>query len=103
MDLTRAEVENALKKRGYLATEPQALDVICRAAHAWLTLEARVRELEAAGQAFLKRYDELMPYEERVWDRLAAYYGNDVMSMVFAPLYPDASRNILWKLRRKGA
>ena len=62
MDLTRAEVENALKKRGYLATEPQALDVICRAAHAWLTLEARVRELEAAGQAFLKRYDELMPY-----------------------------------------
>ena len=48
-------------------------------------------------------YDELMPYEERVWDRLAAYYGNDVMSMVFAPLYPDASRNILWKLRRKGA
>ena len=46
MDLTRAEVENALKKRGYLATEPQALDVICRAAHAWLTLEARVRELE---------------------------------------------------------
>lgn len=36
-----------------------------------------------------------------VMDELAEYYGNDVMSTIFAPLYPDASRNNIWVLKRR--
>lgn len=36
----------------------------------------------------------------KVWDKLADYYGGDVLSTFLAPLYPDASRNNLWVLRK---
>ncbi len=41
------------------------------------------------------------PDERAVLDRLSAYYRNDVLSCFLAPLYPDASRNNLWVLRKK--
>lgn len=40
------------------------------------------------------------PSERKVLDDLSAYYRNDVLSCILAPLYPDASRNNLWALRR---
>jgi 2-polyprenyl-3-methyl-5-hydroxy-6-metoxy-1,4-benzoquinol methylase len=35
-----------------------------------------------------------------IYKKLADYYGGDVMSTFLAPLYPDASRNNLWILKR---
>lgn len=35
-----------------------------------------------------------------VYDRLAFWFGDDVMSMLLAPLYPDASRNNIWVCRK---
>lgn len=35
-----------------------------------------------------------------VYQTLAAYYGNEVMSLFMAPLYPDASRNNIWEVSR---
>lgn len=34
-------------------------------------------------------------------DRIGGYYGDEVRSTFLAPLYPDASRNNMWVLRRK--
>lgn len=42
------------------------------------------------------RSDEL-----EVMDRIGLYYNPEVQSILLAPLYPDASRNNLWVLRRK--
>jgi len=33
-----------------------------------------------------------------IFKRLGQYYGGEVMSVMFAPLYPEASRNILWEV-----
>ncbi len=40
------------------------------------------------------------PQERAVLDDLSRYYRNDVLSCFLAPLYPDASRNNLWVLRK---
>jgi len=40
------------------------------------------------------------PAHREVLDRLAAYYSNEVLSCFLAPLYPNASRNNLWVVRR---
>jgi DNA (cytosine-5)-methyltransferase 1 len=34
-----------------------------------------------------------------IFDRLKAYYSGEVLACLFAPLYPDASRNNLWVLQ----
>lgn len=41
------------------------------------------------------------PAELDVVARLSAYYSGEVMSCFLAPLYPDASRNNVWVLRRR--
>jgi len=38
--------------------------------------------------------------ELSIFERLSQYYGGEVMSIIFAPLYPEASRNILWEVTR---
>jgi 2-polyprenyl-3-methyl-5-hydroxy-6-metoxy-1,4-benzoquinol methylase len=43
---------------------------------------------------------ELETAIKAVKDRLAKYYDNDAISCIFAPLYPDHSRNNLWVCRR---
>lgn len=35
-----------------------------------------------------------------VWERVREFYGDDVAACFLAPLYPDASRNNAWILRR---
>jgi 2-polyprenyl-3-methyl-5-hydroxy-6-metoxy-1,4-benzoquinol methylase len=37
--------------------------------------------------------------EKETLDRLSVYYGNDVLSCMYAPLYPDAARNNIWVCR----
>lgn len=38
------------------------------------------------------------PDELIIFENLAQYYGGEVMSVMFAPLYPDYSRNNLWEV-----
>lgn len=40
---------------------------------------------------------------QRIWDRLSAYYDSNYLATVFAPLYPERSRNCLWQLSVAGA
>ena len=37
--------------------------------------------------------------DRRRYEQLSKYYDSNVLSTIFAPLYPTASRNILWSLR----
>jgi len=45
-------------------------------------------------------YPVLTESERQIYDRLWDYYDNNVMSNIFAPLYPHQSRNILWILTK---
>ena len=45
-------------------------------------------------------YPHLSDAERAIYDRLWGYYDNNVMSNIFAPLYPHYSRNILWILKK---
>lgn len=36
-----------------------------------------------------------------LWDKLDKYYYHHIMAILFAPLYPEQSRNIFWQLKRK--
>lgn len=40
----------------------------------------------------------LTPEETVIFNKLRAYYDVNVLSNIFAPLYPQGSRNILWEL-----
>ena len=42
----------------------------------------------------------LRPMVAGIADALSAYYDNDALSCIFAPLYPDYARNNLWICRR---
>lgn len=37
----------------------------------------------------------------RVFEELRAYYDSNLLSIIFAPLYPEVSRNCLWRLKKK--
>jgi len=39
--------------------------------------------------------------EKKLWDKLREYYDVNMFSVLFAPIYPLASRNILWVLEKK--
>lgn len=32
-----------------------------------------------------------------IWEQMHAYYDSNVLSVIFAPLYPSLSRNVLWE------
>lgn len=44
-------------------------------------------------------YPLLDEHEQQLYDRLEEYYDANVMSVVFAPLFPEASRNVIWEAR----
>lgn len=50
-------------------------------------------------------YRVLTPEEKVVWDgldqRKGGYWGNIALSLIFAPLHPEISRNCMWNLRSK--
>jgi len=49
-----------------------------------------------------KDYKKHMSTEEDfVWNQLNKYYDSNLMSVIFAPLYPEYSRNVIWKLKLK--
>jgi 2-polyprenyl-3-methyl-5-hydroxy-6-metoxy-1,4-benzoquinol methylase len=43
-------------------------------------------------------YGKLTPEHKEVFDKLSAYYCGHVMATIFAPLYPQHSRNNIWVL-----
>lgn len=45
-------------------------------------------------------YPNLTTTEKEVYDKLTQYYDSNIMSVFLAPLYPSASRNILWVLKK---
>ena len=47
-------------------------------------------------------YKEIMEIEyPGLWDRLDKYYYHHIMAVLFAPMYPDQSRNIFWHLKQR--
>ena len=42
------------------------------------------------------------PYE-KIFNRLHQYYDSNILSVFFAPLFPQYSRNCLWRLKWMGA
>jgi len=79
--------------------------------HEW-TVDELTAALPAAGLAAVQRFGTFAsmnklpqvatPAHQELLQQLGAYYSNEVLSCVLAPLYPDASRNNLWVLRRDG-
>jgi hypothetical protein len=77
--------------------------------------ELTVQELQdlvvEAGFEVVKRYGTFAsandirkvasPRDLAVYEELHDFYGGDVLSTFLAPLYPDASRNNLWVLRKR--
>ena len=47
-----------------------------------------------ASQTDIKK--EMTEAELDIFNRLKAYYDTNVLSIIFAPLYPQASRNVVW-------
>lgn len=51
--------------------------------------------------ASIRDYEkEMSSAEHIVFQRLRDYYDTNVLATIFAPLYPEKSRNNLWKLKR---
>lgn len=46
-------------------------------------------------------YKALTAEERMVYDNLCGYYDSNLMSVIFAPLHPEQSRNCIWTLRKK--
>jgi hypothetical protein len=44
-------------------------------------------------------YPVLTPADRNYLDRIREYYDSNALSVMMAPLYPQASRNVLWRLR----
>ena len=42
---------------------------------------------------------KLDPDEDKLFHLLRSYYDSNFLSCIFAPLYPQVSRNVLWELR----
>ena len=52
--------------------------------------------------ASVRDYKDLMTPEEKVmFDKLHAYYDANIISVLFAPLHPEASRNNIWEVKLK--
>lgn len=49
-----------------------------------------------------KDYKKLMtPAQQEMFKDLSAYYDSNLVAVLFAPLFPEQSRNTLWKLKLK--
>ena len=52
--------------------------------------------------ASIKDYKHLMnDWQKKMYDTLSEYYDVNIMSVLMAPMFPEQSRNTLWKLRIK--
>lgn len=51
--------------------------------------------------ASIRDYQHLLDeHEQEVFYHLRKYYDTNFLSCIFAPLYPQGARNVLWELRR---
>ena len=46
-------------------------------------------------------FPQLTVVEQNLYNELAEYHSSVMMSIIFAPLYPSQSRNILWVLKKQ--
>lgn len=54
--------------------------------------------------ASIKDYEShLSASEFELFERLRAYYDAGVLSVMFAPLFPQHSRNVIWRLRKNNS
>ena len=52
--------------------------------------------------ASMKDYKPLMnDWQKQMFEALKDYYDSNLISNIMAPMFPDASRNTLWVLKRK--
>ncbi len=52
--------------------------------------------------ASIKDYKHLfLNWHKQMYQELAEYYDTNLLSVIMAPFFPDAARNVLWKLRLK--
>jgi len=55
-----------------------------------------------ASQSDLKKDILIMDHEQwSLFDLLKEYYDSNFLATVFAPLFPEASRNVLWKVKKR--
>lgn len=76
-----------------------------------MTREELIDQIIEAGWKVVKNYGtfstrkDLYPYlseeHKKLYDELNEYYCSHVMSTIFAPLYPQYSRNNLWVLKKR--
>lgn len=101
-----------LSKDGKVLLSTPVYDGIARAKnhiHEYTIPELQAH-FEDAGLEVIERYGtfanvnaikKVMTKEQRmVFDQLKSWYGNDIMSCLMAPLYPDVSRNNYWVARK---
>ena len=108
-------ITRALKSggRGYISTPVFNGDQKARHhKYEWKLDELR-QAMERAGLVILHQYgtfgniydlQRVLTVEERiVWDRLSqqtdGYYGSIALSLIFAPLHPEAARNCIWVVK----
>jgi len=55
--------------------------------------------------ASIKDYKEMIAKDDidGVFNRLRAYYDSNYLATIFAPLYPQRSRNVLWRVKRENS
>lgn len=61
---------------------------------------ASIRDYEHLLGNEVNSADANQPSPRELFDKLRAYYDTNVLSCIFAPLFPKQSRNCLWKLRK---
>jgi len=76
----------------------------------WSAVELH-KQIESLGGKILSRFGtfanikdirgQLNDHERKVFASLSEYFNNDALSCIFAPLYPNASRNNLWIVGNK--
>lgn len=42
-------------------------------------------------------YEKMTIEQKKIWNELAKYYDSNLISVIFAPLFPELSRNCIWK------
>lgn len=54
-----------------------------------------------ASQSEIEPLIRSVPARNDAYDRLAGYYDSNVLSTIFAPMFPEGSRNCLWHVRKR--
>lgn len=111
------EMKRCVKPDGVILLSTPAYDGVHKAKNH--IYEYRLGELEVILNYFnfkiIKQYGTFMslgtpsqakkiltPSEWEVYRNLHSYYNSSILSILFAPLHPKQSRNVLWVLKKQG-